>query len=50
LVVDHIYPSFPFDTYNARVVHDWNRGVWLVLALVAAGLLAAALLRFVSVL
>lgn len=45
LVVDHVYPSFPFDTYNARVVRDWNRGVWLVLALVAAAMLAVAFLQ-----
>jgi len=52
LIVDHIFPSFPFDTYNARVVRDWNRGVWAVLALVAVVMLVFAFLRldFVPVL
>ncbi|MDZ7688213.1 MAG: GNAT family N-acetyltransferase [Halobacteriales archaeon] len=52
LVVDLIFPSFPFDTYNARVVRDWNRGVWFVLALVAVGMLVFTFLRleFVPVL
>jgi L-amino acid N-acyltransferase YncA/NADH:ubiquinone oxidoreductase subunit 6 (subunit J) len=48
LIADHIYPSFPFDTYNARVVRDWNRGAWVLLAIVAIGMLGVAFLRFVS--
>lgn len=49
LVVDVVVPVFPFDTYNARVVYDWNRGVWFVLALVAVGMLVASFLLFFSV-
>ena len=39
VVVDVVVPSFPFDTYNARVVQEWSRPVWAVLAAVGIVLL-----------
>lgn len=49
LLVDLVWVTWPFDTYNGRVVYDWNRAVWAALAGAALVLLAVAALRALPV-
>lgn len=44
LVVDLLFVPWPFDRYNGRVIYDWNRVVWAVLALAGVATIAAAYL------
>lgn len=39
LLVDIVVPTFPFAAYNSRVLYDWHRPTWAVLASVAIILL-----------
>ncbi len=38
-LVDTLFVFFPFGSFNGRRVRDWNRVIWILLALAALGLL-----------
>lgn len=42
LVVDILYITFPFNTYNGRIVYDWSRPAWAVLAAATGATLVMA--------
>lgn len=42
LVVEVLFVTFPFNTYTGRVVYDWNRSVWAILAAATVVVLVGA--------